>query len=35
MSLQRKIYLARNRRIPPTRAQAEFWSFVLAEPQPE
>ena len=28
MTLQRKIYLARNRRFPPTRAQSEFWGFV-------
>jgi DNA-binding transcriptional LysR family regulator len=32
MPLQRKIYLARNRRFPPTRAQAEFWAFVKSEP---
>jgi DNA-binding transcriptional LysR family regulator len=28
MDLRRKIYLARNRRFPPTRAQTEFWDFV-------
>ncbi|MCJ7536741.1 MAG: LysR family transcriptional regulator [Anaerolineales bacterium] len=32
MSLFRKIYLARNQRFPSTRAQSEFWDFVL---QPE
>jgi DNA-binding transcriptional LysR family regulator len=32
MSLQRNLYMARNRRFPPTRAQAEFWSFVKASP---
>jgi len=35
MPLQRKIYMARNRRYPPTRAQAEFWAFVKAEPLKE
>jgi DNA-binding transcriptional LysR family regulator len=30
MSLQRNIYMARNRRLPTTRAQAEFWDFVHA-----
>jgi DNA-binding transcriptional LysR family regulator len=29
MSLFRKIYLARNQRFPATRAQSEFWDFVL------
>ena len=28
MELSRKIYMARNRRIPPTKAQACFWNFV-------
>jgi DNA-binding transcriptional LysR family regulator len=28
MKLYRKIYLARNQRIPITRAQSEFWDFV-------
>lgn len=28
MNLQRKIYLARNRRFPATRALVEFWDFV-------
>ncbi len=32
MRLNRKIYLARNQRFPFTRAQSEFWNFVL---QPE
>ena len=32
MRLFRKIYLARNQRFPSTRAQIEFWDFVL---QPE
>jgi DNA-binding transcriptional LysR family regulator len=32
MSLFRKIYLARNQRFPATRAQGEFWKFVL-EPE--
>jgi DNA-binding transcriptional LysR family regulator len=32
MSLQRKIYLARNRRYPPSRAQSEFWAFVETQP---
>jgi DNA-binding transcriptional LysR family regulator len=32
LQLQRKLYLARNRRYPPTRAQAEFWAFVKSEP---
>lgn len=32
MSLFRKIYLARNQRFPATRAQSEFWDFVL-EPE--
>jgi DNA-binding transcriptional LysR family regulator len=31
MQLQRKIYLARNRHFPPTRAQAEFWAFINSE----
>jgi DNA-binding transcriptional LysR family regulator len=30
MSLQRCIYLARNRRFPTTRAQTEFWDFVIS-----
>jgi DNA-binding transcriptional LysR family regulator len=30
MSLKRDISLARNRRFPATRAQAEFWEFVAA-----
>jgi DNA-binding transcriptional LysR family regulator len=29
MNLLRKIYLARNQRFPATRAQTEFWDFVL------
>jgi DNA-binding transcriptional LysR family regulator len=28
MQLNRRIYLARNRRFPSTRAQSEFWKFV-------
>ncbi len=32
MTLKRNIYLARNRRYPPTRAQSEFWGFVKATP---
>jgi len=32
MQLKRNIYLARNRRFPPTRAQSEFWAFVKSEP---
>ena len=32
MTLQRKIYLARNRRFPPTRAQSEFWCFLKSTP---
>ena len=28
MTLQRGIYLGRNRRFPTTRAQGEFWDFV-------
>jgi DNA-binding transcriptional LysR family regulator len=32
MKLLRKIYLARNQRFPATRAQGEFWKFVL-EPE--
>jgi LysR family transcriptional regulator, transcriptional activator of the cysJI operon len=31
MPLQRNLYMARNRRFPPTRAQAEFWAFVESE----
>jgi DNA-binding transcriptional LysR family regulator len=31
MPLQRKIYLARNRRFPPTRAQAEFWAYIKSD----
>jgi DNA-binding transcriptional LysR family regulator len=31
MPLQRKIYLMRNRRFPPTRGQAEFWTFAKPE----
>lgn len=34
MDLFRKIYLARNQRFPTTRAQSEFWEFVL-KPQVE
>jgi DNA-binding transcriptional LysR family regulator len=30
MKLFRKIYLARNQRFPSTRAQSEFWNFVLS-----
>ena len=30
MSLQRSIYLARNGRFPATRAQSEFWDFVVS-----
>lgn len=30
MSLQRCIYLARNNRFPATRAQTEFWDFVIS-----
>jgi len=33
MPLRRKIYLTRNRRFPPTRAQAEFWAFIKPELQ--
>jgi DNA-binding transcriptional LysR family regulator len=33
MPLQRKIYLARSRRYPPSRAQAEFWTFIESEPE--
>jgi DNA-binding transcriptional LysR family regulator len=33
MPLQRKIYLMRNRRFPPTRGQTEFWTFVISEPR--
>lgn len=33
ISLNRKIYLARNRRIPTTRALEEFWDFVRADTQ--
>jgi hypothetical protein len=35
MSLQRNIYIMRNRRFPPTRAQAEFWEYVKAPPKTE
>jgi LysR family transcriptional regulator, transcriptional activator of the cysJI operon len=35
MSLQRKIYIMRKRRFPPTRAQAEFWEYVKAMPKAE
>jgi len=28
MELTRNIFLARNRRLPLTRAQAKFWEFV-------
>jgi hypothetical protein len=28
MSLSRNIYLARNRRLPTTRAQSELWDYV-------
>lgn len=31
MLLQRRIYLARNRRFPSTRAQSEFWKFVVEQ----
>jgi DNA-binding transcriptional LysR family regulator len=31
MQLQRQIYMVRNRRFPPTRAQAEFWAFTKSE----
>ncbi len=31
MTLQRNLYMVRNRRFPPTRAQAEFWAFVKSE----
>lgn len=30
MNLRRNLYLVRNRRFPPTRAQIEFWNFVSA-----
>lgn len=30
MVLQRRIYLARNSRFPATRAQTEFWDFVIS-----
>ena len=30
MSLRRNLYLVRNRRLPATRAQMEFWNFVSA-----
>jgi DNA-binding transcriptional LysR family regulator len=33
MPLQRKIYLMRNRRFPPTRGQTEFWTFAISEPR--
>jgi hypothetical protein len=29
MELTRNIYLARNRRLPLTRAQEKFWEFVI------
>jgi LysR family transcriptional regulator, transcriptional activator of the cysJI operon len=35
MPLQRKLYVARNRRYPPTRAQAGFWEFIKSESVPE
>jgi DNA-binding transcriptional LysR family regulator len=35
MSLQRKIYFARNQHFPPTRAQVEFWEYVKAMPKTE
>jgi len=35
MSLQRNIYLMRNRRFPPTRAQAEFWEYMKSPPNTE
>jgi DNA-binding transcriptional LysR family regulator len=35
MNLQRSIYLARNQRFPPTRAQMEFWQYVKAMPAGE
>jgi DNA-binding transcriptional LysR family regulator len=31
MPLKRKIFLVRNRRFPPTRAQAEFWAYLNSE----
>jgi DNA-binding transcriptional LysR family regulator len=30
MSLRRNLYMVRNRRLPATRAQVEFWNFVSA-----
>ena len=33
MKLQRKLYLVRNQRFPPTRGQSEFWAFVKSEPE--
>lgn len=35
MPLQRKLYMVRNRRFPPTRAQGEFWAFIKTEPLKE
>ena len=35
MSLQRNIYIMRNRRFPPTRAQAEFWEYMKAPSKTE
>jgi DNA-binding transcriptional LysR family regulator len=35
MSLQRRIYFARNQHFPPTRAQVEFWKYVKAMPKTE
>ena len=32
MKLQRRIYLARSQRFPPTRAQMEFWQYVKTMP---
>jgi DNA-binding transcriptional LysR family regulator len=34
MSLSREIHLARSRRFPPTRAQAEFWCFAETQRLP-
>lgn len=33
MTLQRNLYMVRNRRFPTTRAQAEFWAFVKSKQQ--
>lgn len=32
MLLRRELFIARNRRLPPNRAQAEFWGFVKSDP---